>query len=327
MAKSIYAIYHINLLKLSEQNLELEGFTQTQPEHYKIELEKVLSRADIPVNKLKKDGELIPLECTKIANRDGVTMLLLNNEKNTIYQEGKDNRTLTYHPGCYIFIDNRKGASTMAIERSSSFESQPDIVRDLLEDAFNNILKDKGMKVEIRARLREAEFWDIVDEQCKTYNDVVRKVSFKFPNPDEVKNIPADTPVKLTKKLIMLGSLTKECGAAKGILHMDSDKDHVIQLKRTQKDLANMVHLCCQTGYDISVHFRHYGLYRFGDKIRAYGMINEADIEEFKTGTTIMGKTCEGTFSIIQWFDEIKNTDNLFTDEEPTPQRRKRKYS
>ena len=172
--------------------MELEGFTQTQPEHYKIELEKVLSRADIPVNKLKKDGELIPLECTKIANRDGVTMLLLNNEKNTIYQEGKDNRTLTYHPGCYIFIDNRKGASTMAIERSSSFESKPDKVRDLLEEAFNKILKDKGMKVEIRARLREAGFWDIVDEQCKKFNDVVRKVSFTFPNPDEVKNIPED---------------------------------------------------------------------------------------------------------------------------------------
>lgn len=327
MAKYIYAIYHINLLKLSEQNLELEGFTQTQPEHYKIELEKVLSRADIPVNKLNKDGELIPLECTKIANRDGVTMLLLNNEKNTIYQEGKDNRTLTYHPGCYIFIDNRKGASTMAIERSSSFESKPDKVRDLLEEAFNKILKDKGMKVEIRARLREAEFWDIVDEQCKKFNDVVRKVSFTFPNPDEVKNIPEDTPVKLTKKLIMLGSLAKECGAAKGILHMDSDKDHVIQLKRTQKDLANMVHLCCQTGYNISVYFRHYGLYRFGDKIRAYGMINETDTKEFETGATIIGKTCEGTFSIIQWFDNIKNTDNLFTDEEPSPQRRKRKHS
>lgn len=327
MASSIFAIYHINLFKSSEQNLQLDGFSQAKPEHYKIELEKVLSRADIPVNKQKKDGELTPLECTVKARRDGVTMLLLNNEKNKKYQEGKDNRTFTYHPGCYVLIDNRKGASTMAIERSTSFESEPNKVRDLLEDAFNQILKYQGMKVEIRARLREADFWDIVDEQCITFNDVVRKVSFNFPNPNEVTNLPTDTPTALTRKLKMLSSLTNVFGAAKGTLLMESDKDRVIRLDRAQKDLANMVTLCCQTGYNISVYFRHYGLYRFGDKIRAYGRIKEEYINEFQTGTTIMGKTIEGTFSLIQWFDEIKNTDVLFTDEEPTPQRRKRKYS
>lgn len=316
---AVYAIYHIHLIKSAEQNLPVYDSEPATSDSYRREFERILSQAVIPVYKPQKDDTSVPLDCVVKAKHHNVTMLLLNNEKTHKYLEGKDTEELTYHPGCYVFIDNRPGDTIMAIERTNAFESQPDKVRDLLQAAFKNILKEKEIEVDIRARMHEAKFWDAIDEQCRVLNDSVRRISFNFPNPNRVVNLSEQQ----TQKLQMLSALTQAVNATKGTLHLEAEKNRSLLLDQTQEDLANMVTLCCTTGYSIAVRFKKYGLYRFGNNIRSYAQFSDEEVAEFCTGQMIMGKAEECEYALLNSLENIRQSDNLYIDEEPTPQRRK----
>ena len=320
---AVYAIYHINMYKSQQKALNLSEQEPATGEMYQNILEDLL-KGSIPVNKLERDNTtLTPLECTVDCKRDRVTLLLLCNEKSHKYFEKKDKEELIYHPGCYVIIDNRldvspdgtKGVIYMAIERTPAFENKPDKVRDLLEKSFNYLLAEREITVEIRAQMHEGEFWDAIDEQCLQHGDNIRRVTFDFPNPRIVKTVEA--PIELNERLLILSAFTSAVNAAKGTLRLDADKDDAIKLDRTQEDIAQMVTLCCRNGYNIAVRFSKYGLYRFGNNIKAFGHIKEEYLREFSTGQTIFGKAIEGSFELITWLDNIRKSTENYTDEEP----------
>lgn len=286
--------------------------------------EKVLEdclQGRIPVNKPMKDKTLVPLECSVIAKRKGVTLLLLCNEKNHKYMEKKSPEELVYHPGCYVAVDNRPGRMQMIIERTSSFENNPDKVRDLLVVALNRILDKYQLEIEILARQHEGEFWDMVDEQCNQHNDCIKKVSFEFPNPKVVHTV--DAPIEMTKRLEVLHAFAKTLNAAKGTLYMEADKNEALKLDKTKKDIAHMVLLCCKNGYNIAVRFKRYGLYRFQDKIKAFGTVREEALTGFICGQTVRGEGTDSEFELVQLFEKFYESRDIYTNEEPTPQTRK----
>lgn len=308
---SVFAIYHVNLIEPKEPKFHVQENPQTK-EEYRLCFEKLISKASIPVNKVNRDKTTSPLDCTAQQHFNNVHLFLLNNEKNFKHFEGKEKDTFTYHPGCYIIFDNRPEKALLAIERTPAFDSNTDKVRDLLVNAFASLCYQINMSVELRARFHEGEFWNIIEE-LKQFGDQINKVSFEFPNPDKVKSI--ETTMDMNAKLSVLASLTTTMNAAKGILNMEASKDSMLRFEQTQEDLAQMVHLCCNNGYRIAVRFRGYGVYRYGKKVKAFGEISDDSISEFIKQTTILGKSIECEYDLINWLDNLHNSDNLFVDE------------
>ena len=85
----------------------------------------------LPLTKEKRDKTLVPLENYVEKRRDGVTVMVVCNEKNHKYREKLEEHELVYHPGCRVIIDNRPGIAQLAIERSQSFDGKTDKVRDM----------------------------------------------------------------------------------------------------------------------------------------------------------------------------------------------------
>lgn len=269
------------------------------------------------ITKQKRGDEVAHLE-NYVERRDGdILSMLVCNEKDINYRERKEEVTLTTHPGCRVIIDNRPGVGQMAIERDSSFNGKPGTVRDLLQDALNKRLAEYRLEVEIRAKKRSSEFWEMVSEQITIHHDMPTKVSFTFPKQETV---PVDASPNVSAYLVAARAMCSAIDATKGMLQMESDKGKVLHLERTQEDFANMVALCSQNSYDISVHFKHYGVYRFGKAVKALFELQDSIANDFARGQ----RTCGG--GMKEWLDDIRQKIEGYGDEEPTEKKPKRSH-
>ncbi len=306
-----FAIYKI-LFSSANQRYLLAEDGRTNLDKAQEYLEEILDEK-LPISKEQRDKTFLPLD-NYVEKRWGrVTMMVVCNEKSHKYREKMEDKTLVHHPGCRVIIDNREGIAQMAIERSEAFNNKPDKVCEYIQDALCKAFARFEISVEIKSKMRECEFWDMVEEQHQRFKDQIRKVVFEFPNPDKVK--PIDAPPSVVEKLSIFNSVTKATDAAKGSLNLMSEGDKIIQLKRTQKDFAQLVTLCSYNGYDISVHFKHYGIYRFGRSVKALDTIKEDALDEFRNGQLKMGNNMNGEFKLIQLLDEIRVRTQNFIDE------------
>ena len=315
-----YAIYKYSFLPSQEKNFLAQDDERKAIDKAQDILGEIL-KDKLPIVQLKKDSTFVPLDNYVTASREGVTVLVVCNDKNHKYKEKMEERELEYHPGNYVIIDNRPGVAQLAIEQSSSF-GKPDKVALLLCEAFNKQLDAYGLKVEIRSKWRTGKFWDAVQEQCEKYQDKITRVTYSFPN-DENEG-PIDASRQLRNEMRLMRSIAKAMNATKGQMIMESDKGGTLRLDRTQEDIARMVALCANNGYDISVHFKYYGLYRFGADIRALAQLKEELLKDFTTSQTVMGKAYAG--SLIGWLDKVRNTTEGYRDEDPTEKKRKRRH-
>ena len=315
-----FAIYKLLFSRARQRSLLAED-GRTSLDHAQEYLEEVLTEK-LPICKEQRDKSLLPLDNYVEARREGVTLMVVCNEKCHKYREKMEDLELVHHPGCHVIFDNRPGVAQLAIERSESFKNDPDKLRDLIQEALCKAMARFELTVEVRAKMREREFWEMVDDQRDRFKDPIRKVVFDFPNPDKVH--PIDATPGMLEYLTMLNAITTATNAAKGSLNLVSDKERVIELQRSQQDIAHLVSLCAYNGYDIAVHFKHYGVYRFGRSVKALDSIKREVIDEFRTGQMKLGKRDEGVFTLITLLEEIRTRTENYTDEEPVEKKRTR---
>lgn len=320
---AVYQIYKLLFNRSRQGNMLAKMDADEAYEKAQELLEKMLE-GELPMTKVRYDKTQVSLDNFVECQRQGVTLLVVCNEKNHKYREKMAEHELVYHPGCRVIIDNRPGVAQIAIERSPSFENKTEKVRDILQETFCKLFDTYQLTVEIRAKMRAGTFWEAIDEQCKTFHDVITHVMYEFPDANEVG--PIDTSQQNRDRLLILSDLAKVMNAARGVYHAYSDKEKTIRLDRTSEDLVNMVAMCCNNGYDISVHFKQYGIYRFGTEIKALSLLEDKLIQEFKSGQTVMGKELDGEFSLVQWLDEMRKITNNYNDEEPVAKKRKRRH-
>lgn len=259
-----------------------------------------------------------------LKTRNGVTLMRVCNVKHvTLWQDYHENKEES-NPYCFVIIDNRFGIGQIAIERSGAFDSNTDKVRDILQESFHAVLAPLGFSIEIRAKVRTRDFWEAIEEQMTQKNERIQKVVFEFPNPDKVG--PVDASPVMTDRLRFLASLASATGAARSSFKVDADKEGTLTLDRTKEDLAQMVALCCNNGYHISVHFEQFGVYRNGDVIRALYNIDKGLLDDFINGQSVLGDR-EGTcFGLINKLDYIREQTKEYENITPVKEGRKRKY-
>lgn len=127
---AVYQIYKVLFNRSRQGNLLSMMDGRSAYDKAQELLEEMLGGV-LPLTKEKRDKTLVPLENYVEKKRDGVTVMVVCNEKNHKYREKLEEHELVYHPGCRVIIDNRPGIAQLAIERSQSFDGKTDKVRDM----------------------------------------------------------------------------------------------------------------------------------------------------------------------------------------------------
>jgi hypothetical protein len=203
-------------------------------------------------------------------------------------------------------------------------EANGNDLRPLLQESIQRELTEMGIKFEIRPKMKVKNFWEMVEEQRSVKKDVIKKVVFEFPNPDKVKGVDA-TP-NMSERLRILSVLAESMGASKGKLSYEDSSEMGLQMERTSEDLAQMVSLCCNNAYNIAVHFKKMGIYRYGDLVSAVYPIEDKILSDFTSGQTTIGEDSENpSFALCDRMEDIRNLTKNFNDEQKLKPRGKRK--
>ncbi|MCR4665582.1 MAG: hypothetical protein K5660_09500 [Paludibacteraceae bacterium] len=279
------------------------------------------------LKKNKKSGKTTRLPNDVIGKQGEIFIWRVNNSqmKDWWRRNGKDRRGIDKYerdeiesnPYCNVLIDNRPGRCLIAIEKSSAWGGKPDNLRDMLLDNFNVLLADKfDLEMRIKARMNPKDIWDFVDERINEHDDYIRKVTFTFQNPKKTNSMNIKD-IKSTRLKAMLKTVEIN-DALKGFFMMEFDKNSNKKISKNNKDMAEMVRLCGENGYDITITFKEYKVYRINDYVRAYYPLGGTILTGFQVGT----KTLNDKTDLEEWFDLVDNETKGYVNESEVPKRR-----
>ena len=102
------------------------------------------------------------------------------------------------NPSLIVIIDNRKDKQIIAIENRAQAFSDTQTVAHIMEETFNRRLWSKRLQVQINAKYRTREFWDVVSE----YDQGIASVTFKFPYPNlpEISDMVGEYYTELARR-------------------------------------------------------------------------------------------------------------------------------
>ncbi|MDO4165700.1 MAG: hypothetical protein Q4D56_15155 [Bacteroides sp.] len=251
----------------------------------------------------KKDGEVV-MHPNKILRKaeNVISMRVCGVKKVTLWKEYEELEDES-NPYCNVVIDAREGAGQIAIENTSAFDD-PGKVSALLQDCFNRVLSFYGLKVEISPKMSETEVWDVVRTNCAG-GDTVKKLVFEFVDPDRVATV--DTSKSMLQYMRAMAKMVCAVGAVKGKLELGAEKGGALTLDPKNRLMLNLIHMCCNNGYELSLHFRRYGVYKCGKVMRAVHQMNEAYLREFNNGETAsVGDSAQAGYKLLTWLDDIR---------------------
>ena len=204
--KSLYAIYKYDFHAAKQRLVQAEADGVDGSKYVKIAQNCFASLFDENtidnLAKINKKGEATRLPNDVMAKCGDIFIWRVNNSqiKEWWKRSGKDSRGIDKYerqeiesnPFCNVLIDNRKGVGLIAIEKSTAWGSNPDLLRDMLLDNFNRILAERfDLEMRIEARMNPTDIWDFVRDRIYEHDDYVRKVSFTFQNPKKINKTNA----------------------------------------------------------------------------------------------------------------------------------------
>lgn len=332
--KSLYAIYKYDFHKAAQRTIPAEAEDIDGSKNVRIAQICFASLFDENsidnLAKVNKKGEATRLPNDVLAKFDDIYIWRVNNSqmKEWWRRSGKDSKGIDKYekveresnPYCFVLFDNRPGVGLMAIEKATAWGSRPDLVRDMLLYNLNPILADKfDLEMRIEARMNPKDIWEFVHERLYEHGDYIRKVSFMFQNPKKINKSNA-MEVK-SKRLKAMQKTVEIADALKGFFTMEFDKYTNGKISQENKDMAEMVQLCAENGYDISITFKEFKTYRINDYVRAYYPMTLDVLQQFSIGT----RTLENKTELENWFDLVAEQTKEYVNESEVPTRRNKK--
>lgn len=337
---SNYGLYQVHFTEWLEKTLNLQHLDGTSIlQHAQEHFGSYFKGAKLDLYKKGRDGEITRLHNDILRVVDGVILLRINNTQlKSIYsrKEPKEGGIPDYqedkiesYPFSYVVIDNRQGICQIAIEKSATWGSSTDLVRDILEEWFKDRLhSDYGLNLSIDLKWQEAEFWDYVEERYRDFGDVITQMKFDVINPKKVApyNGKEDSLSGFVKSMV---DMTRLLGLLKSTMVMDMDENSRLTKEKRYEDIVQMVRLCSSNSYSLSVTFKDYGEYRCTDMVKAIFALDDKLLNEFRYGEKVIGDGSgpEGTYGLIEWLDKVHRETIKFTDGSKAPRKPKRKGS
>lgn len=320
-----FTIYKYELIKTNERKIFQE--TEVGTERAQDYLGSLFEAPQLNLFATsKKTGEPTAYPNSILKIRQGVVLMRVCNVKHVTLVQAYKERREESNPFCHVIIDNRPGIGQIAIEHTKAFDNRTDKVSAILQESLHALLADVGLNIEIHAKMRTRDFWETVEEQVYRKGDRVRRVVFDFADPDQAT--PIDAPPSAIEALRFLHAVSADMGAARSQYKLDATREGTLRLDRTREDLAQMVTLCCNNGYQISVHFHHMGVYRYGKQSRAVYELDEEVLEGFVGGQQTLTDTPqqEPGFALLDWLDNVREQTKTYNHETQTEGKRKRKH-
>jgi len=331
MKKYLFAIYKYDFHKAIERTIQAEADNIDGAKNLKKAQACFASLFDHNsidnLIKFNKKGEAKRLPNDVLDKSGNMMVWRVNNSqmKEWWKKQGKDSKGIDKYerldiesnPYCNVLIDNRPGVCLMAIEKSSAWGSNPNMLRDMLLENFNRILRDLyDLEMRIEARMNPTDIWDFVHERLYEHNDYIRKVSFSFQNPKRINKTSAmEVKSSRLKSVIKTAEIAD---ALKGYLTMEFDKNSNSKISQKNKDMAEMVRLCGENGYDICITFQDYKVYRINDYVKAYYPMTIEDLQQLTDGSL----TLENKKILEEWFDIVEEQTKGYINESEVPKRR-----
>ena len=324
---SEYAIYSINIFKSDEQ---VFGEAKMSPEdalkisnHVLEEIFTLRDEYNVPNDDQAKD----PYPMFVAQKRDGVIVLEVRNvQKKKIVKHDEENSTVgnpvyfdgkeKSYPLCYVVVDARiKGECQVAIERSSAFRSNTDIVRNILQTFLHTqLFLYYGLDASLPSKMKVSDIHEFIEDRVVNKGDRVERISYEFMN----ANL-SDKEYKSEFHQVTQLFLDAQ-KAVSGIFNLKLDDNSYLnetdRKKRRKVDqVAQAVALCGTYGYELTMFFKKHGKYICNENIKAYFDMPESDITDFINGQT--STYADVKFAITKWLDEVRRRiiDEGFKDE------------
>lgn len=175
-----------------------------------------------------------------LLNSGGIIMLKIANNKKIFHEENFVVKSIDDQPSSIVIIDNRKDCQSIAIQDKRSSFSSTDQIAGIMKKSFNAVLWKRLLVVDIRRRLEEKSFWQLVGH----YPSGIKAVRFGIPYP----NLPrvSDNVRDLFK------DMAKEFGA-NSKYEIDAIEGQSLRLAESNEYLRELVHASSESGHDIMV--------------------------------------------------------------------------
>lgn len=334
-----FAIYEI-VIKEAQQTLAFPSMSpQTAIENACDIFESFFRGCKLNLyRQIKKNGEeepeIFPNDILSV--HDGVYLLRINNNKKKKVVEPAETTTNgvvdyeenTYisNPYCYVVIDNRaeKGICQMAIQKNSAW-GDPNNVRKLLQENFNRQFCNDSIPLELTlsAKQRPSQIWEFCKQRCNEGQDSIQRISFDFPNQKKIGTLHRiQNPKGYVKRLAQIMELTD---AIKTHISMEYTDANPNKIEKHANDLANIVRLCHNKSYNLSILFRSYGLYKCDDRVRAMFPMEEKLLNSFREKWEELELSGE-KYGLFDWCNFVYEQSKLYDYVEATPTQRSRKH-
>ena len=321
-----YVFYQVHLMENQQKNMHLQHLDGTSIlEHAQEHFGSYFKGKKLDLYKTNKQGEITRHPNDILMQVGDVTLLRINNvQMKSIYQKVErpdggipdyKEEKLESNPFSYVVIDNRPGICQIAIEKSSTWGSSTDAVRDLLEEWFKEqLFNDYGLDLTIDLKWQETEFWEYVEQRFKDSGDVITQVKFDMLNPVRIK--PYNQPqAPLSGFVKAMSDATRLMDMLKSTIIMEADGTGRISQDKKYEDIAQMVRLCSTNSYHLSVTFRDYGEYKCNDMVKAMYDLSDEAFNDFLHGAPRLSETNpEGEYELIRWLDYVLEKTQMFND-------------
>lgn len=238
-------------------------------------------------------------KCDVMQHVDGVILMTIENNKVKHTTVDKKDKKNPHHPFSMVMIDNRPGKQIIGIEKNSAFDSNPDKVAAILKMGMSFLMADYHRKVELtHLKKKSTEFWPVVDELRTKFKDIVKQIRLDFNGKED----EADA----NDVMRVMSALARKA-ESEAVFMLNAEGEGEIKLQEIHDDLSNMAAICLrQKGYDLTVKFKNFGLYRYGADLLAQFGVDDKVIESFEMGIKEFDFDRRSEkYELVDWLDKL----------------------
>ncbi|MBQ7423957.1 MAG: hypothetical protein IJV19_04345 [Prevotella sp.] len=333
-----YAIYTIKFKKSNEQHLDNQDLdADVAFSEARERFAKILQSHELKIFRTKNDGtaDVYPnyiwywtpyVYVIRLNNR--LLMKLVQLQANA--QGGAPKcveSKIESNPYCYVIVDLRPDRCQLAIEKSSAWKSDPDFVRNVLQETFTFRMKEQKLEVELDAKMQPTRIWEYCRHRVIDLQDPIVRVSLELENPDKIKQYIA--PNSMGQKVQAMVDVVRNSKAVRALFTLYADQNDPMEIDEKVEDIAEIVGVCSSNAYHLTIHFKKMKAYRCDEKVKAMFPVPKGVIESFQQGNKVLAENNEeGEFALVQWLDyvyeETKNFEDAAQIHRPRKNRRKK---
>lgn len=238
-------------------------------------------------------------KCDVMRHEDGIVLMTVENNKVKHTIVDKKDRENEHHPYCMVVIDNRPDRQIIGIERNSAFDSQPDKVAAILKKGMDCLMAPYRREIVLtHLKKKSTEFWPVVNELRTKFKDVVKQIRLDFKGQEDDPD-GGDT-------IRIISALARKA-ESEAVFMLNAPDEGEVKLQEVYDDLTNMADICLrQRGYDLTVKFRNFGVYRYGADLLAQFGVAEEVLTQFEEGVRVFDfDSGMNQYELVDWLNKL----------------------